>query len=92
MSIIKELINTKIKTLTVHELMKYANEYGFSLSRDQAEEIIKYYRTHDIDPFDSEERMNFFKQLAYITDQDTARKAHRLFIEMIRRYNLEHLF
>lgn len=90
--IIKELINNKIKQLTSEDLLKYGHEHGFILTNDQAKEIVHYYKNNEIDPFNAEERMRFFKQLGQITDHDTAKKAHQLFIEMIRKYNLEHLF
>lgn len=89
---LKDLILKRLKGLTEYELVKYAEDYGFSISQVEAKKIIHYIKNNDIDPFQSSGRMELLKELTKITDMQTAKKAQRLFNEMIKTYGLEHLF
>ncbi|ALX48102.1 DUF2624 domain-containing protein [Lentibacillus amyloliquefaciens] len=91
-TIIKQLINKKLKQLSPDELLRYAHQYGFSIDKNQAKEITAYLRQNPINPFEPEERMKMFKELARITDERTADKAQKLFVEIIKSYGMEGLF
>ncbi|MDY0396703.1 DUF2624 family protein [Virgibacillus halophilus] len=47
----KELINQRLRKITVTELLDYSNQYGFSLDRSQAKDIVSYLKTNNINPF-----------------------------------------
>lgn len=89
---IKGLISKKIKELTSEELLYYGKQYGFSLSKSQANNITSYIKSHSLDPFDANDRMKMLQDLTRMTDADTAKKAQNLFIELIQSYGLGHLF
>ncbi|WP_188453641.1 DUF2624 domain-containing protein [Virgibacillus oceani] len=89
---IKEMIAKKLKQLTSDELLHYSKKYGFNLSQAEAQSITKYLKTQQIDPFSSQDRVKMLKELARITDLQTAKKAQKLFEEIIKSYGLEYLF
>ncbi|HLR61148.1 MAG TPA: DUF2624 domain-containing protein [Lentibacillus sp.] len=88
----KQLITKKLKQLSSDELLDYAKQYNFSISRKQAEDITAYLKQHPIDPFDPTYRARMFKELARITDKQTANKAQTLFQGIIKSYGLEGFF
>lgn len=88
----KELINQRLRKLTVPELLDYSKQYGFSLDKRQAKEIVSYLKTNNINPFTKKEREKMLRQLAAITDEETADQANRLFTQLIKSYGLSNLF
>lgn len=89
---IKELIKRKLSQISVTDILQYGEEYGFSLTKAEAEKIVTYMRTNNVDPFNKNDRNKMFQALTQITDINTANKAQNLFDEIIRSYGLEHLF
>lgn len=76
-TILKQLINKKLRQLSSEDLLRYAHQYGFSINRNQAKEITAYMHENPINPFEYGERMKMFKELARITDEKTADKAQK---------------
>lgn len=91
-NLIKEIINSKIKQITKEQILHYSKDYGFSITNEEAAKIAAYLKTNQIDPFHVEDRMKMYKELASITNIQTANKAQKLFNQMIKSYGLEHLF
>ncbi|UJL44860.1 DUF2624 domain-containing protein [Virgibacillus sp. NKC19-16] len=89
---IKELVRKKLKQLSPEELFHYGKQYGFSLSQSEAREITTYLKAGSFDPFRAEDREKMFKELARITNVDTAKKARLLFNELIKSYGVDYLF
>lgn len=89
---IKELVKNKLKQLTPEELLHYGKQYGFSLSKTEAQHIVGYLKKNTIDPFNEIDRKKMFGELAKITNAETAGKAQKLFKELIHSYGLGHLF
>ncbi|WP_099158524.1 DUF2624 domain-containing protein [Virgibacillus ndiopensis] len=89
---IKEMIGKKMKQLSPDELLHYSKKYGFNLSKNEAQNITKYLKNNQINPFSAQDRVIMLKELARITDLQTAKKAQKLFEEIIKSYGLEHLF
>jgi hypothetical protein len=89
---IKQIILNKMKQITPDDVFHYSQEYGFSISRQQAQEISNYVRKNRVNPFERTEREKMLKDLSEITDRETALKANQLFQELIKSYGLEHLF
>lgn len=90
--LLKEIITKKIKQLAPGEILHYGKQYGFHVTNQQAEAIATYLKNHSVNPFDEKDRMKMLQELARITDLDTAKKAQKLFVEIVRSYGLEHLF
>lgn len=89
---IKEMVKTKLRQLTAGEILHYADQYGFSLTRDEATKIIHYIQTNDIDIFSKKGIDEAHDKIAAITNPQTAQKARALFEQLIKSYGLEHLF
>ncbi|GAA0602302.1 hypothetical protein GCM10009001_19040 [Virgibacillus siamensis] len=89
---IKELVMNKLKQLSADELLHYSNQYGFSISLNQAKQIETYLKQNTVDPFSKTGQKQLYKDLTQITDQRTAQKAQRLFEKMIQEHGLEYLF
>ncbi|MGY0692903.1 DUF2624 family protein [Virgibacillus sp. FSP13] len=89
---IKDLIANKITQLSPEELLHYSQQYGFSITNTQAKAITTYLKTHTIDPFHADGRAKMLQELARITDLKTAKKAQKLFNEIIKSHGLESLF
>lgn len=89
---IKELVKNKLKQLSDEELLYYGKQYGFSLSRTESQQIVNYLKQNTIDPFNVNDRNKMLNELARITNTETAKKAEKLFKEIIKSYGLDHLF
>ncbi|MFL6559477.1 MAG: DUF2624 family protein, partial [Bacillus sp. (in: firmicutes)] len=48
MTIFQSIINHKINTITAEELLKYANQFNISVSRQQAVKIAEYLRGKNV--------------------------------------------
>lgn len=86
------MMTKKLKSITPDELKKYGDLYNISLTTKQAEAIISYLRKTDLDPLSEKDRITFFKKLAEITNIETAQKAQRLFVKLIKQYGVESWF
>ncbi|TQS74560.1 DUF2624 domain-containing protein [Ornithinibacillus gellani] len=89
---IQELILMKVKQLKKRDLIHYGNTYGFSLTDQEASQIIHYIQTQPLDLFSIQGRKNMLRELAAITNEQTAAKAERLFYEIVQSYGVESLF
>lgn len=89
---LKEIFYNKLKTIASDDIISYGQQYGFQLTKKQAQAIIHYVQTHSPDPFHSEERAAMLRALAEITDTETAKKANHLFWQAVKAYGLEHMF
>ncbi|MEW9675785.1 DUF2624 domain-containing protein [Lentibacillus sp. L22] len=89
---IKDFILQKLSRLTSEELYTYSKQYGFSITNQQAKAVTKYLKTHTVDPFSADGRADMLQELAKITDLETAKKAQKLFNEIVKSYGLESLF
>ncbi|MFC4320800.1 DUF2624 domain-containing protein [Litchfieldia salsa] len=87
MNIYHKIVNQKIKTITVDELLSYSSKYDISLTRPQAQKAIKYLKSKadtKIDIFDSEERKKLLKEIAKVTSPEVARQLNILFNEFTK--------
>lgn len=69
---IKEMIKNKLRKLTPDEILHYSAEYGFAITRTQADQIVHYLRTSAPNPFDQADRDRFMMELAKITDRENS--------------------
>lgn len=89
---LKEMVKTRLKQLTVGEILHYADQYGFSLTNGEATKIIHYIQTNDIDIFSKKGIDEAQEKIAEITNPQTANKARSLLEQIIKSYGLEDLF
>ncbi|KGX85329.1 DUF2624 domain-containing protein [Pontibacillus marinus] len=91
-NMIKQVVKQKLKTLTVDELISYANTYNVSITPKQGEQIIAFLKETDLNPLDEQDRMKALKKLAQITDPQTAQKVNKIFHGIIKENGLSHWF
>ena len=64
MSIFQNIINHKLNSITADELLKYANQYQISLSREEAKKIANYVKGKNVNIFNDGERSQLIRELA----------------------------
>ncbi len=87
MNIYQRIVNQKIKTITVDELLSYSKQYDISLTKPQAQKAIGYLRTKadkKIDIFDPTERKKLLKEIAKVTSPEVARQLNSLFLQFTK--------
>lgn len=78
MKFLHHLINQKAQTITGDELLKYAKGLDIPLKREEAEKIASRLRSRKVDLFDEYERANLLREIAAITNKQTAQKLNKL--------------
>ncbi|MEC2076541.1 DUF2624 domain-containing protein [Metabacillus fastidiosus] len=84
MNFLKKMINQKVNNLTTDELLQLAKKHRISISRPQANEIVKLINGQNIDIYNDVERANLLKQIAGITSVKTAQEVNKIFLQFIR--------
>ena len=87
-----QMIEKKIKNLSSSELLNYAKQYEITLTRAQANEIVKFLHSTDLNPLEQADRVKLLKKLAQITDLKTAQQAQQLFNQITKQYGVESWF
>ncbi len=87
----KQVIN-KIENLKVNDLLYYADQYKIKLNKSQAQQIIAYLQSQNIETIDKETIENMWKELATITNKETAKQCQKIFDNLIKSYHLESFF
>jgi hypothetical protein len=83
-TIFKSIINHKINTITADELVKYANQFNISVTRQQAVKIAEYLRGKNVNIFDDSQRTQLVKEIAKAAGPATAREVNKLFIQLTK--------
>lgn len=84
MTIFQSIINHKINTITADELIKYANQFNISVSKQQAVKISEYLRGKNVNIFNDSERAQLVKEIAKTAGPATAREVNKLFIQLTK--------
>ncbi|MBB6454295.1 two-component SAPR family response regulator [Salirhabdus euzebyi] len=90
--LIRQMVQQKFHTITSKELIKYGQQYDFTLTEEQATKIINYVKKKDLDPFKESDRFKLLKKISHVTDEKTAKKAYKLFNDMIKQYGVKDMF
>ena len=85
MTIFQSIINHKINTITADELVKYANQFNISVTRQQAVKIAEYLRGKNVNIFDDSQRTQLVKEIARAAGPATAREVNKLFIQLTKK-------
>lgn len=88
----KKILLSKWKQIKGEDIFTYAKEYGISITATQAKQIADHIQSSSYDPTKQQDRTKMLKQLAKITDLETAQKCNRLFHQLIKQYGVENLF
>lgn len=83
-TIFQSIINHKINTITAEELLKYANQFNISVSRQQAVKIAEYLRGKNVNIFDDLQRAQLVKEIAKTAGPATAREVNKLFMQLTK--------
>ncbi|WP_017755807.1 DUF2624 family protein [Calidifontibacillus oryziterrae] len=76
---IQQMINQKINTITVNELIKHGRTYNIILTPNDASKIIKILKTEPyIDIQDDEQHKRLIKKIGKDVSLDVAKKANEL--------------
>jgi uncharacterized protein (DUF697 family) len=84
MKLLQNVINHKINNATTDDLLKYADQYGISVTRKQAEKIVANVKGKNINIFDDKQRSKVVKDLAKIIGAKTAKDLNELFLQLIK--------
>ena len=85
MSIFQSIINHKINTITAEELLKYAEQFNISVTRQQAVNISEYLRGKKVNIFDDSQRAQLVKEIAKTAGPTTAREVNKLFMQLTKK-------
>lgn len=85
MTIFQSIINHKINTITAEELLKYADQFKISVTRQQAGKIAEYLRGKNVNIFDDSQRAQLVKEIAKAAGPATAREVNKLFIQLTKK-------
>ncbi len=89
---LKKMILNKLKQVSTEELLHYSKQYDIPITKSQAEQITAYLRKIEFDPFSEQGRMALFKDLARMTNVETAQKANKLFKQLTKEYGVDSWF
>ncbi|WP_077247169.1 DUF2624 domain-containing protein [Pseudobacillus wudalianchiensis] len=78
MKFLQNIINQKAQMMTGDELLKYAKGLDIPLKREEAERVASLLRSRRIDLFNEQERVNLLREIAAITNKQTADKLNKL--------------
>lgn len=86
MNLYQQMINKKMKSMTVDELLKYSKQYRISITKDEARKIVKMIRDlkTNVNIFDVKERKELLKKVAKITSPKVAKQLNTLFINFTK--------
>ncbi|GIN55796.1 DUF2624 domain-containing protein [Lederbergia ruris] len=84
MKMIKNMVNFKVNMITSEELLKYAKQFNFEVSKDEAEKIATYLRGKNLDIFDDRIRSQIIREVAKISGPKTAKELNKLFIQFTK--------
>lgn len=78
------MVNFKVNMITSEELLKYARQFNFEVSKDEAEKIATYLRGKNLDIFDDRIRSQIIREVAKISGPKTAKELNKLFIQFTK--------
>lgn len=77
--LIQKIVLQRLNQITANDLLRYAKQYGVSLTSLQAAEVAKLMNGKNINIFNDSERNRLLKQVEAITSKQTAQTVNDLF-------------
>lgn len=84
MKMIKNMVNYKVNTITADDLLKYAKQFNFNVTRAEAEKVATFLRGKNMDIFDDATRARIIREIARISGPETAKELNKLFIQFTK--------
>ncbi|MCJ7841865.1 DUF2624 domain-containing protein [Lederbergia sp. NSJ-179] len=84
MKMIKNMVNYKVNLITGEELLKYAKQFNFHVSKEEADKVAAYLRGKNLDIFDDRTRAQIIREVAKISGPKTAKELNKLFIQFTK--------
>ncbi|MCY7617355.1 MULTISPECIES: DUF2624 domain-containing protein [Bacillus] len=79
MILIQKIVLQRLNQITANDLLRYAKQYGVSLTSNQAVEVAKLMNGKNVNIFNDAERNRLLKQVEAITSKQTAQTVNDLF-------------
>ncbi|MFI2955270.1 MULTISPECIES: DUF2624 domain-containing protein [Priestia] len=83
MKIVQQIVNKKVNNITPKELLKYSKQYNIPITDQQVHTLVSVIRQQPVNIYNLEERRNLIKQIAQVTDRETARRVNELFQQLM---------
>ncbi len=83
MKLVQQIVNKKVNSLTPNELLKYSKQYNVFITPEQAHTLVNVIRQKPINIYNEAERRYLIKQIAQVTDRETAKKVNELFQKLM---------
>lgn len=77
--LIQKIVLQRLNQITANDLLRYAKQYGVSLTSNQATEVAKLMNGKNVNIFNDAERNQLLKQVEAITSKQTAQTVNDLF-------------
>ncbi len=77
--LIQKIVLQRLNQITANDLLRYAKQYGVSLTSTQAAEVAKLMNGKNVNIFNDAERSRLLKQVEAITSKQTAQTVNDLF-------------
>lgn len=77
--LIQKIVLQRLNQITANDLLRYAKQYGVSLTSSQAAEVAKLMNGKNVNIFNDAERSRLLKQVEAITSKQTAQTVNDLF-------------
>lgn len=74
-----KIVLQRLNQITANDLLRYAKQYGVSLTSNQAVEVAKLMNGKNVNIFNDAERNRLLKQVEAITSKQTAQTVNDLF-------------
>ncbi|MDT2045442.1 tRNA methyltransferase [Priestia aryabhattai] len=83
MKLVQQIVNKKVNSLTPNELLKYSKQYNVFITPEQAHTLVNVIRQKPVNIYNEAERRYLIKQIAQVTDRETAKKVNELFQKLM---------
>lgn len=77
--LIQKIVLQRLNQITANDLLRYAKQYGVSLTQNQAADVAKLMNGKHVNIFIDAERNRLIKQVEAITSKQTAKTVNDLF-------------
>ncbi len=77
--LIQKIVLQRLNQMTANDLLRYAKQYGVSLTPNQAVEVAKLMNGKNVNIFNDAERNRLLKQVEAITSKQIAQTVNDLF-------------
>ncbi|MDQ0224848.1 DUF2624 domain-containing protein [Metabacillus niabensis] len=84
MILFQKIINQKLNSISVEELLQYAKQFNVAIDRTQAAKVVSIINGQNINIFNHVERKQLLNQIAAITSPETANEVNAIFQKFIK--------